>query len=215
MGNRTPGVLGFEPLPPTIHVRDDLVPPDAGFGEAGPTGGNSGTTSPASLVLSNWPRTLTWEDFPEVGSRPADAEGDENAQIAAEARQPESIAVVNEGGVRRVTSLSITIQVVRENSWVVRSAKTPELLSHEQGHYDIQGLMGRDMGNEILAARAPSTDALQQVVTDIIQRYRQRGTDLSAQYDTDSNHGRNREAQARWDRAIQTAITGSARFSAP
>jgi hypothetical protein len=215
MGNRTPGVLGFEPLPPAGFVRDGLVPPDAGFGDAGPTGGNSGTTTPASLVLSNWPRSLTWDDFPEVNSRPADAEGDENAQIAAEARQPDRIAVVNEGGVRRVTSLSITIQVVRENSWVVRSAKTPELLSHEQGHYDIQGLMGRDMGNEILAARAPSADALQQIVTEIIQRYRQRGIDLSAQYDTDTNHGRNREAQARWDRAIQTAMTSTTRFSAP
>lgn len=215
MGNRTPGVLGFEPLPPSGHVRDDLMPPDAGFGDAGPTGGNSGSISPASLVVSNWPRSLTWDDFRGLAARPADAEGDENAQIHAEARQPERIAVVNESGVRRVTSLTVNIEIVRDDTWVVNSAKSDALLSHEQGHYNIMGLMGRDMGDEILAARAPSAAALQEQITAIIERYRERGRELTRQYDTDTRGGANREAQARWDQAIQTAMTSGTRFSAP
>jgi hypothetical protein len=215
MGNRTPGVLGIEPFPPAGHGREGLVPPDAGFGEPGPTGGDSGTTGPASLLVSNWPRALTWDDFPELGSRPADAEGDENAQIAAEARQPERISVANEGGIRRVTSLTVTIQIVRENCWVVRTAKSAELLSHEQGHYDLTGLMGRDMGNEILAARAPSAAALQEQITAIIERFQRRARELTRQYDTQTGGGRNREAQGRWDQAIRTAMDSGSRFSAP
>jgi hypothetical protein len=215
MANRIPGVIGTEQLPPAGHLRHHVVPPDAGFGEAGPTGANSGTTSPASLTVSNWPRTLTWEDFRNVAARPADAEGDENAQIHAEARQPERIAVVNEGGIRRVTSLTVNIQTVRADTWVVTSAKTAELLSHEQSHYDIQGLMGRDMGNEILAARAPSAEALQEQVTAIIERYRERGRQLTRDYDNETDHGRNRDAQHRWDQAIRTAMDNGTPFSAP
>lgn len=178
-------------------------------------GADTGTSSPASLVVRGWPRTLTWDDFRELDGRPADAEGDENAQISSEIRQPDRISVVREGGTRRVTSLDVEIRVDRTNTWVVRSQKTDTLLGHEQGHYDITGLMGRDMGNEILAARAPSAEALQQVVSEIIQRYRDRARALTRQYDTDTNHGRNREAQQRWDQRIRSCMDNGTPFTAP
>jgi len=212
MGDRTTGVIGFEPPPPVLAGQGDLVPPSAGFGAPGhlDTGGG-----PASLVVSGWPRALTWDDFPDLDSRPADADGNENAQIHCEINQPERVTVSREGGQRRVGSLTVTIGVVRADNWVVRSAKTPELLSHEQGHYDLTGLMGRDMGNEILAVRAGTLENLQQQVTDIIARYRQRARDLNARYDTETGGGRNRDAQGRWDERIRSSIANGTPFSAP
>jgi predicted secreted Zn-dependent protease len=125
------------------------------------------------------------------------------------------VSVSRESGQRRVSSLTVTISVVRADNWVVSSAKTPELLSHEQGHYDITGLMGRDMGNEILAARAGSLEDLQQQINSIIERYRQRARELNARYDTETGGGRNRDAQRRWDERIRSSIDNGTPFSAP
>jgi len=215
MGDRTPGVMGFQPRPPGLAGQDDFVPPDSGFGDAGPVGLDTGGGGPASLVVTGWPRALTWDDFQELGARPADAEGTENAQIHSDVNQPERVSVSREGGQRRVSSLTVTISIVRADTWVVRSAKTPELLSHEQGHYDITGLTGRDMGNEILAARAGTLEDLQRQITGIIERARQRAQDLNARYDTETGGGRNRDAQRRWDERIHSCISNGTPFSAP
>lgn len=216
MGDRIPGVLGFQPQLPGLARPADIVPPNAGFEESGPVGlDTGGGGGPASLVLNGWPRALTWDDFPEVETRPADAEGTENAEIHCEINQPERVSVTREGGQRRVSSLTVTIAIARASNWVVRSAKTPELLSHEQGHYDLTGLMGRDMGHEILAARAGTLEDLQQRITAIIERYRQRGRDLNARYDTETGGGRNRDAQRRWDERIRSSIDSGTAFSAP
>lgn len=215
MGDRTPGVIGFDPLGAGFGEHGDFVPPDAGFGEPGPIGADTGGGGPASLVVSGWPRALTWDDFRELESRPADAEGDENAQIHSDVNQPERVSVAREGGQRRVSSLTVTISIIRADTWVVRSAKTAELLSHEQGHYDITGLTGRDMGNEILAARAGTLEDLQRQITDIIERTRQRAQELNARYDTETGGGRNRDAQRRWDERIRSCISNGTPFSAP
>jgi hypothetical protein len=207
--------MGFDPLQAGFGGQGDIVPPDGSFGDAGSVGLDTGGGGPASLVVSGWPRALTWDDFSDLESRPADAEGNENAQIHCEINQPERVSVSREGGQRRVSSLTVTIGIVRADNWVVRSAKTPELLSHEQGHYDITGLMGRDMGNEILAARAGSLEDLQQQVTDIIERYRQRARDLNSRYDTETGGGRNRDAQRRWDERIRSCMSNGTPFSAP
>ncbi len=52
-------------------------------------------------------------------------------------------------------------------------------------------------------------------MTQIITKYDQRAKDLSAQYDTETNHGRNREAQKKWDDAIRRGMQSGARFTAP
>jgi hypothetical protein len=215
MGNRIPGSIGFDPLPAGYGTSNDFVPPDGSFSETGPVGLDSGGGGPASLVVNGWPRALTWDDFREIGSRPADAEGNENAQIHSDVNQPERVSVAREGGQRRVSSLTVTISIVRADTWVVGSAKTPELLSHEQGHYDLTGLSGREMGNEILAARAGTLEDLQRQVTAIIERARERGQDWNARYDTETGGGRNRDVQGRWDERIRSCIGNGTPFSAP
>jgi hypothetical protein len=216
MSDRLSGVFGFEPLLPDASSPDDFVPPGTGFSESGPVGLDSGGGGgPASLVVTGWPRALTWDDFRELESRPSDAEGDENAQIHSDVNQPERVRVAREGGQQRVSALTVTISIIRADTWVVRSAKAAALLSHEQGHYDITGLTGRDMGNEILAARAGTLEDLQRQVTDIIERARQRAQDLNARYDTETGGGRNRDAQRRWDESIRSSISNGTSFSAP
>jgi flagellar biosynthesis chaperone FliJ len=66
--------------------------------------------------------------------------------------------------------------------------------------------MGRDMGNEIVAVRARGRDDLQTKVTQIIDKYRRRAKALTERYDTETDHSRNRQAQKKWDDAIQSAM---------
>ncbi len=206
--------MGVDPPPPGVKI-GGIGPSLSGFTSPGVIGTNTGggTAPPAVLGLTGWPRTLTWADFSEIESRPAGS--DENAQIHSEITQPDNVAVQNQGGHYRVTSLTVNLSVDPSDSWVVRSQKSPELLSHEQGHYDLTGLMGREMGNEILAARAPTVRALQDLVKGIIARYRQRAKHLNEQYDTATDHGRNREAQRQWDERIRNSSQRGTTFSAP
>jgi hypothetical protein len=215
MGNRPPGTIGFEPPPPNVFgvgiapSRSSLSAHGADGGRAGLHGGGN----QAAAQVTGWPRNLTWSDFPEVDSAPDGS--DENAQIHAEITQPSNVSVVNEHGQVRVSALTVNLSVARSDCWVVRSAKADDLLSHEQGHFDITGMMGRDLGAEIMAARASSTADLQTAVTAIIQRYRTLATSLNDRYDVETNHGRNRDAQARWDARIRSSMQSGARFTPP
>jgi hypothetical protein len=215
MGIRPQGTIGFDPPPPDVFGVG-VAPSLSSLSAHGPDGGRTGLHGggpQAAAHVTGWPRNLTWADFPEVASAP-DA-SDENAQIHAEITQPTNVGVVHEHGQVRISSLTVNLSVDRGDSWVVRSAKADDLLSHEQGHFDITGMMGRDMGAEIMAARASSTGDLQTAVTAIIQRYRTLAKTLNDRYDTETNHGRNREAQARWDARIRSSMQSGARFTTP
>jgi len=212
MGDRFSGIIGIEPPPPE-GGSDGIVLPGVGGDIPGPVGLDAGTGTgggPASLRLSGWPRDLTWDDFPEVSSDP-DGIG-EYAQISCEVTQPDQLSVQRQHGQLLVVGLSVNISIVRDQCWAVRGHKTPELLSHEQGHYNITGLTGRDMGNEIMAARAGTTDQLQTRITQIIQRTRERATALNERYDSETNHGINREAQQTWDDRISRSMRSGERF---
>lgn len=212
MGNRHPGVLGYEPLPVGFGPGGSPQP-DGPFGHAGPVGTGGGTTPPASLTMRDWPRAIAWSEFRDVSERP---EGEtEYAQIHAEALQPDNVSVQRRGSNYGIGSISVRIRVDREQSWVVTARKSADLLSHEQGHFDIQGLMGRDMGNELIAIEASSTDELQRRVTEVIQRYATRGQELSDLYDEQTAHGVNRAEQTRWDDQIRNAKDRGIPFRAP
>ena len=214
MGNVIPGVVGRDGFPLPDDSRDPGESPTASWTDQGPIGLDAGgDAAKASLKITGWPRNITWDEFKELSARPSGE--NEDAQIHSEVDQPSEVAVVRESGIYRVTSLTVTIRTVTEDDWVVTSQKSAELLSHEQGHYDITGLMGRDMGKEIVAARASSKDDLQTKVTQIIEKYAQRAKDLSAQYDDETNHGRNRDAQKKWNDRIHSAMQSGARFTAP
>jgi hypothetical protein len=215
MGDRTPGVVGLDPFAKSEDVRNLPESPTAGWTDPGPVGLDAGSdaTTPASLQVTGWPRSISWDEFKELSARPPGET--EDAQIHSEVDQPSRVSVVRENGVYRVTSLTVSLRTVGEDNWVVSAQKSADLLSHEQGHYDITGLTGRDMGNEIVAVRARSRDDLQTKVTQIIEKYRQRPKALSERYDTETDHSRNRQAQKRWDGAIQSAMKSGNPFSGP
>jgi len=164
--------------------------------------------------LRGWPRTLSWDDFPEIPARPSGE--DEDAQIRAEAMlSGQDIQVCREGEEVRLGSFQIRLVINEGLTWAVRGQKTEELRHHEQGHFNLAGLMARQLMNAIAALRESAAQDLLTSATALIQEYGEMGQGWSDDYDTDTDHSRVPDAQARWDEAIQSAIDNETDFRPP
>ena len=177
-------------------------------GDSGPVGmkGGSGTCGGAPR-LRGWPQTITWRQFTDADARPAGEH--EDAQIHAEAILDDNVTVCRDGSRLRLGSFGVRLQVTAEDSWVVRDQKTDALLAHEQGHFDITGIDARQLMNDLAALRAANAEELQNLVTARIERSRTDAQAMSDRYDRETDHGRNADAQRRWEAAIREAREGS------
>lgn len=204
VGCRVPGPTCRERATGTAQAPRD----EGADGNALPAGASlAASTGP---TLSGWPREISWSEFREVQSRPTGE--NEDATISTNLQQPEQVNVARSSGRFRLDSYEAVLSVVESESWVVTSAKSDELLAHEQGHYDITGLVARDMIRDLRALRAASTAALQRDVQAIIRRADALADRLTALYDQQTNHGRDRARQARWDQLLRTSIQNSTRL---
>lgn len=206
---RIPGPLSesppMEPASPSAPV--------TGLDQPGTVGMRTGSRCRSVPRLRGWPRTITWREFGEVAQRPDG--GDEDAQIHSEALLDPEVSICSDSGRLRLGTFTVRLQVTTEDSWVVRGTATDELLSHEQGHYDLQGLDARALMNRMAALRAENAEDLQRQVTEQIEASRTTAQALSDRYDEETDHGRNAEMQRRWDSAIRDAIRSGNAFQAP
>jgi predicted secreted Zn-dependent protease len=125
------------------------------------------------------------------------------------------LSVAKENGQFRLPNYPAKLEVVVDDTWVVSGTKSDELLAHEQVHFDITGLSGRDMVREMIALRAKTVAELQREVTRITQRYQQLANDLTEKYDRETNHSRNPDQQKRWATHIKNCIDSDKPLSAP
>ncbi len=114
-----------------------------------------------------------------------------------------------------VDPLKITVSFIADSSWAVPSARNnPRLLAHEQGHFDITGLIARDFARRVLDLRVygpemfnandpdEGVSRLDKKVKRISQRmgalwdFLQKGVDCL--YDSDTEHGNDQQAQRDW-----------------
>ncbi|MES9861025.1 MAG: DUF922 domain-containing protein [Candidatus Thiodiazotropha sp. LLP2] len=185
--------------------------PHAGFTTAQPAGG---TIPQGGPHLSGWPRQLTWGDFRDIQSRPQGES--EDARISMGFR-PGRLSVVEEGGQHRLGDVEFRMVLNGRGSWVVASAKSDDLLDHEQGHYDIVGLCYRDLVNEARRLRERSRNRLIRAVSRVMRAHDQRADTLTRQYDSaeETDHGQNSTRQQAWLQQILTCRTSGAQLTPP
>jgi hypothetical protein len=115
-----------------------------------------------------------------------------------------------------LAELVLQIVVNRTNSWVVTSRKSAALRAHEQGHFDIHGIIvGRDLVAELRAIRARSNRALGVAIRRKMRQAMRRGQRMTNTYDEDTNHGLDTARQAAWEQQIRNAIDNNIRLTAP
>lgn len=208
MGDTPPGVLGTDP--PVVAADAGASPaPGAARSSRGPTGTCSDARPATGLQICGWPRQIGWGEFRELTGRPEGVE--EDAEIHSEGSGDDNMPVIRSGGFFRIGSVRIDM-TVEDDSWVVKGKQSDYLLNHEQGHFDITALLWRDLANDILSVRARTSDSLGREVNRIMDRYRPIFDRMTEQYDEETNHSLNREAQRRWDERIRNAIERGTRF---
>lgn len=199
---------------PETGNQDEAAPGNIGQSGAdapGPVPANDGVQQ--NVVLAGWPRSISWNEFTEIESRPAGET--EDAQIKSETMTGQA-TTRRVGGQWLLVELELEIVVDQEISWVVRSRKSSALKAHEQGHFDIHGLIiGRDVIEEIKALRARNNDRLGAALRGLMARARRRGERMTIAYDTNTRHGLDTERQAAWEAQIRNAIDNNVRLRAP
>jgi len=210
MGETTPGSLGMQAV--MADGGTPVTPPGSPIsGIPGPIGLDSGTSSNAPITYTGWPRSIAWDEFTARNSRPTGVQEDAEIKCASSPRWDWSC----DGGSCRITSLTVEARVNQDESWVVSGRQSDSLLHHEQGHYDIFGLMTRELNQALVSIRARSGAALQTRITQLRAAYQGRIDRLMIQYDDETAHGTNSAGQRRWDDRISETIRNGNNFTAP
>jgi len=189
-------------------------------------------------AMSGFPRNLTWNDFRRVSdSLSPPAEASTGAQFSTTRW---SVKMVD--GEYRVHGAHVNVSINSNDTWAVPSARTnANLLRHEQGHYDITGLIARDLIRKILdlsldavvigamqsAGDTPqqhrnfALERLQSYIDTYVQEANELGSKLQTNpvtgadgiYDVQTNHSQNTNGQAVWNARLQRMKAADENFA--
>jgi hypothetical protein len=146
------------------------------------------------------PERITWMFARQVHHVP----GNQLASTAVEFEIPQDVAK-NVRGQYVLTGEWIMIHpVVIYKQW---SALTPQLLVHEQGHYDIGMLVARALARALDHVTGRSHHELRASVIHLRNQHVVRNMEaIQALYDKETNHGTDLNAQNTWNRNIAAAL---------
>jgi hypothetical protein len=167
-------------------------------------------------------RTLAWSDFgtPKPGQAPAAGQVMEAANTEADCAvtniSVQPIPNTHPPQYRLQDSLIVTISFNKSKSyvyqWVFNQSQQAQddLLTHEQGHYNITALVARDYFIDVMQLKSQQfttaqngLNAVKNVSTgslDLIQK-------IDDLYDADTSNGQNAKGQTEWNGYFQTAFT--------
>jgi len=179
---------------------------------------------PIEAATPGFPRKLTWNDFRTVEDpgEPFEALTYPQYEVTAWGFTAGS-APGDRRGAYFVDPFKVTVRLLADKSWARPSAKgNMRLLAHEQGHFDIIGLLARDIVRRVRALRVYGPELLnandsragcrllQEKVKRVLDRANSLRTALQTGgiggepvYDSDTDHGLDEKAQREWSQMLQ------------
>jgi hypothetical protein len=157
------------------------------------------------MAFTGFPRAISWKDFTEVDAAPDGS--DEEAYTKA--KWNVSYGFPAGTGDYTVNNIVVSMTMVKTASWVVKGSQSDDLLKHEQGHFDITSLGGRDIHRELSNITAKSLKELKAAIAKLISDTEAAVAALNDTYDDKTkgtDHGADAKAQTRWSSKIATAI---------
>jgi len=160
----------------------------------------------AGQLLWKERRALTWDDFQGT----PDPASPYLAFSQVGSTDVGTVTVVN----GQVTIPGAETVFDPSRSWVEPAGRTDALLHHEQGHFDLEEAITRELRSAIesVGLKARSNQQLNSRIQKLIGRYRARRDRLQDQYDAKTKHGTDPSAQARWDDRILKLLNEPALF---
>lgn len=153
-------------------------------------------------------RPLTWDDF--WAPPPPDRDPQAAAAIAIVIDYQLEPVLTPDGPKWRagVGSLVVAAAMERDRSWALADRRTPTGLGHEQRHFDLAEAYRRLLEaalRGLSATGSSAAEAAQNLLSQgraVFQEVMDRHSAAQAQYDRDTNHGRDAARQEEWDRRI-------------
>lgn len=175
----------------------------------------------AGSVLQGANVILAWSDF--RGGVPADRAAGDDAFTSASYSVQAGFTWTGRDATKsyHIDTVQITVMLDRIAMWSVASKRTPSLLRHEQGHYDIVALAARDLYNDLMELKKSSfasedeakdaVEAAKDPLALLIGKLESNNGD--GVYDTNTDHGMNAKNQEKWNNAFSKARTAGARLA--
>jgi hypothetical protein len=176
--------------------------------------------------LEGHEETLDWRDF--QGTAPAKISGDAaQTEVRFDMLYDFEWDETPKQQGYRVDHVQVTVVVERTKMWSVKDSRTPALLKHEQGHYDIVALIARDLYNELTgweSAKPPRRFRKETDLKAAADRLGRQAKALAARlsgtsstvgvYDQQTKHMKDAAAQEKWDKALEEARSKGSRLMA-
>jgi len=161
------------------------------------------------MAIRNWPSKVSWAKFKKIDTPPRGAGTDAHIEVLYSNPPGKRFKVVKEGKYFRLANVHFVLKLVPARTWVVKGKESKDLLRHEQGHWDIVGLLAREYQREIKKLRGDSVSQLKARFRKLEARVQAKGERLNTGaglYDTQTDHGRNKAQQKRWDALIASCM---------
>ncbi len=145
-------------------------------------------------------KTLEWEDFSGQVDQGSEHEASTRGQLRApNSWNSDSLTVV------------ITAEFIKSKSWV-KGTPSGHLLKHEQVHFDITEYHARLFRKDITNYRFQSFATVANEVTALFNKRFKQYDAMQNLYDKETNHSKNREAQAQWNEKVADLLNNTAAF---
>jgi hypothetical protein len=141
-------------------------------------------------------RPLTWADFKE---RPRESRFE--AEVFTSIGYIERVDVTK--GIINI-NLAMKVNLAKSDCWV-RGGGDAYMLNHEQRHFDIEKLVSEHFKQKILAITLPVNNFDGPINVEYLETLRE-ATAMQKQYDADTRHGQDQQAQERWNEKIDKEL---------
>ena len=160
------------------------------------------------MALSGFNYKISWnKDFSEVDKR-RDSSLDAFTSASFKTAKDLKPDAKSSDGLFRFKSSSIDIAIVmnKKESWVHKPSESDNLLKHEQLHYNISALAGRDLERKLKALSDASVKSLFEKAQTLLSDLQKLVDDINKEYDNKimwgTNHGNIPLHQTVWETHI-------------
>lgn len=156
-----------------------------------------------AITVTPNPVTLKWSNFKTVFHLPVT---NEDAHIDISFNIPNRPFRRANGRIMMAETFQIGVSPIAK---VINNAsQTADLLSHEQGHYDIGILIAWAMARDFMKLTAATPAALKNAIRTCFNLHKEtRMRPIQKKYDLDTKKSRNRLEQQRWDSMIRRCLS--------
>ena len=170
---------------------------------------------PERMSVTGSNRRLSWADYSKVNeSLKPPYSANTHAELTPDCRYSYS-----PDGSWKIVHTSVAVTIDKARSWIVKGHESKDLLIHEQGHYDIMAIGGRDLERRLVPLKGSiEPGATRQATEDAVKAAVQAALDeqtakISAEidkiqdmYDEDMECGTNHGLQTHWQTLWKHAI---------